>query len=356
MRRHGLLHDESEGEYPMGKKCYLFLLVSLVVMIASCGSNNPYLMKEATFKPPFVMLDEKPLVYVYREDVEQLKSYIVHVGNGNEIVGSLKAGSFCSFKASSGRDHLITVTMANMPLNGIFIYPAGESPTHLLFTFRNKKAYLTKISPEKGAQLQQQLAYTVIEKKNQNNPVFEQWYEQVLFNPEMMADMQLMRPTDRRLEPDAAHAVITFIRASRVFHNLKAAVWSETELLGCLGGGHAFQIKVPAGKHVFIGKMEHFAFLEANVEAGKTYVVNVPVTMGWKAPHVRLIPVGGKVKEEDRRKWIDAADTLLALDTDMVCELMRKHHKEATDRIEDAMIQMHAGKLDKRVLERSDGR
>ena len=338
----------------MQKILFSLFLAFLATIIAGCQANV-YRMKETSFLPPVTDPKYETMVYVYREDVDSFSSLLVDVGSGT-IKGSLKPGSFCVFPVNTSESHLVTISSSKILYNAMFIHPTDGEPIYLFFTFRDKKAHFTKIPQEHAQRLQAQYVFTVIEKKYELNPVYEQWYNIILFNPESSADLSIMRPTDRRLTPDSDHAVITFLRASRVFHNLKAGIWSEDNFLGNLGGGHALQIKVPPGKHLYVGKMEHWSLLDTELAPNKEYFVKVTVTMGWKAPHVRLIPIGSEMSEEERNELIVAANSYFEINPEIMNEKMRDHFKEAVPKIRGAITQMNSGKLEKRVLKITDGR
>ena len=67
-------------------------------------------------------------------------------------------------------------------------------------------------------------------------------------------------------------------------------IWNQDGYVGGLSGGQYFQVKLPAGKHTFSSLSERYSILEANLEAGKTYDVELYVGMGWNQAHIKLLP------------------------------------------------------------------
>jgi len=215
--------------------CRIFL-VCLVTIVTSC-TPNVYRMKEAPYTPLESVSEYETVIYVFREKLDVWRSLVMNVGCNDKIVGSLKSGTFCRFPVKADEDQLITISSSKFLFNGMSINCPLGKPCYLFFTFRNKKSYLTKLSAERAEELQQEYAYTVIERKGEPNPVYRDWHDIILVNPDISADLNIMKETHKRMAPDADHAVVTFLRASRVFHNVKAGIWSENDFLGSLRGG-----------------------------------------------------------------------------------------------------------------------
>lgn len=108
-------------------------------------------------------------------------------------------------------------------------------------------------------------------------------------------------------------AMVVFMRSSFVGAAIKTSVYEvtsgETRFIGIMKNKTKIEYETSPGKHTFMVVSEAADFLEANLEAGKTYYSMVtPRTGAWKA-RFSLIPVrnDGTTKfntgSKDFEKW-----------------------------------------------------
>jgi hypothetical protein len=111
------------------------------------------------------------------------------------------------------------------------------------------------------------------------------------------ASPRFMKPTTTSLQPTEGKAVVRFL-----FPRTGAYIWDGETFLGTGWPSAQFDYYASPGKHIFFTTAENKAFLEADLDGGKTYYIVGRVWSGWGL-RVGLIAVnrGGeywdKVKE-----------------------------------------------------------
>ncbi len=99
----------------------------------------------------------------------------------------------------------------------------------------------------------------------------------------------LMIPGQKVQSAPADKALITFVRATRYGKKSEFVVWDSDRFMGLLEGGQYFQQVVDPGEHMFIVHAQNWAYIKANLEAGKKYYVLLNVSMGFT--HAVAVPV-----------------------------------------------------------------
>lgn len=100
-----------------------------------------------------------------------------------------------------------------------------------------------------------------------------------------------MRPSQGLLQPTSDKALVRFMRPSGFGFAINFNVWDGERVIGNSVAKAQFDYLAEPGKHTFIAVAENKVFLEAELEAGKTYYVLTEVRMGaWKA-RVGFVPV-----------------------------------------------------------------
>ena len=99
----------------------------------------------------------------------------------------------------------------------------------------------------------------------------------------------LMKPTQTIKAASADKALITFVRAKSYGGGSEFIVWDSEEFVGVLVGGQYIQREVAPGEHMFIIHAQNWAYIKANLEAGKKYYVVVNTSIGFT--HAVAIPV-----------------------------------------------------------------
>lgn len=133
-----------------------------------------------------------------------------------------------------------------------------------------------------------------------------------------------MKPATSLLEPTEDKALVRFMRPSGMGFAVEFNILDGEKVIGNLDAKSQFDYLAEAGKHLFIAAAENKVFLEADLEAGKTYYILARIYTGaWKA-RVAFVAVNkgsefwDKVKEyekelkmlapntEELQKWQDA--------------------------------------------------
>jgi hypothetical protein len=105
-----------------------------------------------------------------------------------------------------------------------------------------------------------------------------------------------MTRIDHGLAPSADKAVIVFLRPSGYGGGVQASVYDVTqpssqEFIGVVSGGTKIAHAVAPGKYLFMVIGENADFMDAEVEAGKTYYVLVAPRMGMFKARFSLLPI-----------------------------------------------------------------
>jgi len=114
-----------------------------------------------------------------------------------------------------------------------------------------------------------------------------------------------------RLDPDRkpaeGKALIYFVRPQNFGGAIKVKLFQDGKPLGIISRSSFVPAEVDPGKHEFVGVAENAAFLEATVEAGMIYYVQVAIHMGaWKArTHFEVCSKGSEAMEELEGNWDD---------------------------------------------------
>lgn len=111
----------------------------------------------------------------------------------------------------------------------------------------------------------------------------------------------------------ADKALVTFVRVRSYGGGSNFVVWDSKELVGSLVGGQYIQREVAPGEHLFIVHAQNWAFIKANVEAGKKYYVLINTTIGFS--HATAIPVplnhDTKWTQADIDQWMATLDPVM---------------------------------------------
>jgi hypothetical protein len=116
-----------------------------------------------------------------------------------------------------------------------------------------------------------------------------------------------MKPSQGFLTPTKEKAVVRFMRPSGFGYAINFNVWDGENVIGNSVAKSQFDYLADPGKHLFVAVAENKVFLEADLEAGKTYYVITRVYTGmWKA-RVAFIAVNrgsqlwDEVKEDENK-------------------------------------------------------
>ena len=156
-------------------------------------------------------------------------------------------------------------------------------------------ANLTEIDKNSGMTL-------VMQAKKQNEPknVPAYGHQIALINPAFV-DIKLMKKVESKSNIEAGKARIVFYRTENLdrWKSTEFGIWSKNSFIGCLKGEQFLSLDIEPGKHEFATKYGAWGILDANVEAGKTYYVEVFAKLGWDAIYTKLIAKKSTISIEE---------------------------------------------------------
>lgn len=106
----------------------------------------------------------------------------------------------------------------------------------------------------------------------------------VVFLSSCAGSSKYMRPSESLLTPPEDKAIVRFMRPSGFGFAINFNVWDGENVIGNSVAKSQFDYLADPGKHLFVAVAENKVFMEADLEAGKTYYVITRVYTGvWKA-------------------------------------------------------------------------
>ena len=119
-------------------------------------------------------------------------------------------------------------------------------------------------------------------------------------------------------KPEEGKALVIFLRTSFVGSAISASVYdapdAETRFIGIIQNKQRVAYQAEPGQHRFMVIAENADFVDATLEAGKTYYILVSPRMGaWKA-RFSLLPIHPDAKAEyntqsaDFKKWTEKSN------------------------------------------------
>ncbi len=123
-----------------------------------------------------------------------------------------------------------------------------------------------------------------------------------------------MRSSEALLNPTKDMALVRFMRPSGFGCAINFNILDGEKVIGNSVAKSQFDYLTNTGKHLFIATAENKAFLEADLEAGKTYYVLTRVRMGAWYARVSFVPVNRGSEFWD--KVIEYENTLKKLEPD----------------------------------------
>ena len=139
----------------------------------------------------------------------------------------------------------------------------------------------------------------------------------VLCSPAAFAKSKLMAPAaDQNPRPAEGKAMVVFLRSSFLGSAIASSVYDAPDsgdtFLGVVNNKDKLAVQVEPGEHRFMIIAENADFLDAKLEAGKTYYVLISPRPGaWKA-RFSLLPIHNQadakysLQSEDFKKWIES--------------------------------------------------
>lgn len=133
-------------------------------------------------------------------------------------------------------------------------------------------------------------------------------------------------------KPSNGKCMVYFARRESGAFLIKFGIYDKDLFLGKLGVNKYFAYECNPGEHVFIGKGENTYYLDANLEEGKTYVIDLKMKMGIMTARISLEPLdkSNKKYEKERKKFLEFIGNKKG-------ELLKTDPAEADDNKEDAV-------------------
>ena len=320
-----------------------FAVLSGAALLSACATTykaDPSLVSK--FKPDSTPQADQTYVYVIRGSNFQGAARGLWIANNDKVVADLSNGSHTLLKLESG---LNTVHLVQ-GLAGFGFTPVdNQSGKTVYLAVDYTQGGLKPVSEDLGISMVMQTKHA----KDLDAPRKNDAYDNMLVNPSALG-FPVMKKAQQAIKADAESAVISFYRMETLIGQVPFDIWSENGYVGSTKGGEYFQVRVKPGKHTFIALSERYSVLEADVQAGKEYVVEFDVDMGWNQAHVQLLPTDVKAQAKNIAKWQNKA-VLMALDTAETAK------PEFAQRAEQAMTflktqfeKVKAGELNSRKL------
>jgi len=122
---------------------------------------------------------------------------------------------------------------------------------------------------------------------------------------------RLMVPAQTIIAAKPDTALITFVRATKFGYKSDFHLWDSTDYVGTIYGGQYIQKEVAPGEHMFIAHGQNWAYIKANLEAGRKYYIVLNVTMGFT--HAAVVPAPitkdqSKYGQSDINEWLAKLD------------------------------------------------
>lgn len=107
--------------------------------------------------------------------------------------------------------------------------------------------------------------------------------------------------SSQAIEPPPEYkAVVYFMRPSSSGGLMNFVFFDGDQVIGRLGGAKYFRYECSPGAHLFWAKSENRSFLEANLEAGKIYIIHAKSIMGVARANVQLKAIDPEVHKLKR--------------------------------------------------------
>ena len=104
------------------------------------------------------------------------------------------------------------------------------------------------------------------------------------------------------VKPADGKCLVYITRQSAVAAIIKFSVYDGEVFLGKLGPNRYFAYECDPGEHVFIARSENTSYVEAHLEAGKTYVIDAEPKMGIGIARVSLTPLDKNHPKYEKQK------------------------------------------------------
>jgi hypothetical protein len=129
------------------------------------------------------------------------------------------------------------------------------------------------------------------------------------YSSRYMAKLEVPQP----IQPDPASATVVVLRPSGYASGLKTAILdTQSGFLGESAAKTYFVAHLAPGNHTLVAWSEGTPALNATVEAGKVYYVEVGMVIGFWSGHARLFGIGPQREQWPKlSSWLHDSDMLV---------------------------------------------
>ena len=133
-------------------------------------------------------------------------------------------------------------------------------------------------------------------------------------------------PASQSIVVDPAAATVVFLRPSGYAGSVKHIIMDQNgRFLGENWGWTYFAVKMPPGQYTFVAWSEGTPALQAVVEAGKVYYVEVSIVMGGWSPRSRLFALGPRAEHwNELPAWLARSEMLVPNEASGQAELAER--------------------------------
>ncbi|KIO35898.1 hypothetical protein DB48_14520 [Shewanella sp. cp20] len=329
--------------YKIQKHFSLILGVLLLGLTTGCATSykvDPELVSQ--FKPEATPTQEETFVYVIRGANFQGGARGAWVAANKDVVADLSNGSHTLLKLATGLNSVHLV----QGLVGFGYSRVDNRPGETVYlTIDYTTGKMKEVERDLGVSMIMQTKKA----KDIGAPRNNDAYDNLMANPALLG-FPVMKLGVEPIKPDAETAVINFYRMETLIGEVPFDIWSENGYVGSTKAGTYFQVRVTPGKHTFVSLSERYSVLEAEVEAGKEYVVEYDVDMGWNQAHVQILPIDPVKSAKTIKKW-QAKAKLMVVDEAVVNQSEFAQRVEmAREYLTPKFKSIDAGEMSKRVL------
>ncbi|MBF0651093.1 hypothetical protein IR083_19945 [Dysgonomonas sp. GY75] len=107
--------------------------------------------------------------------------------------------------------------------------------------------------------------------------------------------------------PGKGKCIVYIARRETAALLVRFGIYDGDLFLGNLAAKKYFAYECNAGEHVFIAKGENTFYVDANLEEGRIYALDLKIKMGIMSGRVALVPLdkSDKKYEKEKRKFLD---------------------------------------------------
>ena len=103
-------------------------------------------------------------------------------------------------------------------------------------------------------------------------------------------------------KPSNGKSMVYITRREPAAVLIKFGIYDGDIFLGKLGAKKYFAYECDPGEHIFMAKGENTFYVEANLEEGKVYVLDLKVQMGIASARLKLVPFEKSNKKYEKEK------------------------------------------------------